>query len=123
MKDVNIFEYLEPVEDGAGVVLGYRVIKPYEYFSKRYQKRVLADEGDIFDGATGAIDINSFGWVIHDVLCRDGKFKDGTICTNWQASSVLSDILKEEGRWFRARSWFITTWLLGGGKARDNGLF
>lgn len=120
---MNIYTHVEKITDGAGSVLGYRMVKDYDYFSRRYQKHVVARKGEIFDGATGAIDINSFGWIIHDVLCRDGHFEDKTICNNWQASSVLSDILKSEGRWFRARSWFISTWLFGGGKARDNGAF
>jgi hypothetical protein len=120
---IDIYKHIEPITDGSGRVLGYQVIKDYHYFSPRYKKHVVARTTDKpYDGATGAIDINSYGWLIHDVLCRDGCFSDGSKCTNWQASTILSDILKSEGRWFRARSWFITTWLLGGGKARKNGM-
>jgi len=95
----------------------------FTYYSKRYNKKVTVVKGFVSDGATGAKDIKSNGWWVHDVLCGYGTFDDGTECNNWQASSVLSDILKSEGRWFRSRSWFITTWLFGGGEARDNGMF
>ena len=94
----------------------------FTYYSKRYDKSVTVVQGYKSDGATGAFDINSKAWWVHDVLCEYGVWDDGTPCNNWQASSVLSDILKSEGRWFRSRSWFIATWLFGGGKARDNGM-
>tara|TARA_R110002050_G_scaffold124575_4_gene243781 strand:- start:876 stop:1217 length:342 start_codon:yes stop_codon:yes gene_type:complete len=93
------------------------------YYSKRYKKYVTVPEGFISDGATGARDVDSKGWWVHDVLCVDGFFDDGSECTNWQASSILGDILKDEGYWFRGRSWFIATWFMGGGKARDNGMW
>lgn len=122
MKE-SIYKYVEPIKTGSGVTLGYKVIKAKSYFSKRYNKEIEIKPTDKpYDGATGAMDINSFGWLFHDVLCRDGKFKDGTKCTNLQASMVLSDILDEEGRWVRSKTWFIATWLFGGGKARKNGM-
>jgi len=92
-------------------------------YKSRYGKLVLVEKGERSDGATGAWDIISMAWWVHDQLCNTGKFADGSLCTNLQASTILSDILKTEGRWFRARSWFITTLALGGGKARDNGIF
>ena len=95
----------------------------FTYYSWRYDKFVTVKAGFESDGATGARDINSLSWWVHDVLCDFGVFDDGTPCTNWQASMILSDILKAEGRWFRARSWFVATWLFGGGKARDNGMY
>lgn len=93
------------------------------YYSKRYDKYVTVPVGYVSDGATGARDIESISWWVHDKLCDFGLFDDGTPCNNWQASTILSDILKSEGRWFRARSWFIMTWLFGGGLARDNGMY
>ena len=123
MKE-SIYDYIETINTGSGKVIGYKVIKDKTYHSKRYAKSVTIKATDKpYDGATGAMDIDSFGWLFHDVLCRDGCFDDGTPCNNWQASMVLSDILEEEGRWFRARSWFIATWLFGGNKARKNGMF
>lgn len=94
-----------------------------KYYSKRYDKYVSVPKGYQSDGATGAKDIDSNGWWVHDKLCGTGKFDDGTPCTNIQASLVLYDILKSEGRWFRARTWLAATWLFGGGKARDNGMW
>lgn len=95
----------------------------FTYYSSRYDKFVLVPQGFVSDGATGAFDINSKSWWVHDVLCEEGTWRDGTSCNNWQASMVLHDILAMEGRWFRARSWFIATWLFGGGKARENGMY
>ena len=120
----TIYDYVEKIETGDGDIIGYRVIQDKSYFSRRYQRWVEISVNDKpYDGATGAFDIDSFGWLFHDVLCRDGCFADGARCTNLQASEVLSDILKSEGRWFRARSWFVATWLFGGGEARKNGMF
>ena len=118
-----VSNYITPLYAKDGVIIGYVVTDSFRYFSVRYHRWISCTKGDTSDGATCAPDLLSFSWIIHDQLCSTGKFDDGTICTNWQASNVLSDILKEEGRWFRARSWFVATWLFGGGKARDNGLF
>lgn len=100
----------------------YKAPIEIKYFSPRYKKFVTVPKGYVSDGATGASDIYSKAWWVHDMLCDRGTWDDGTPVTNWQASSVLSDILKDEGRWFRARTWFVATWLFGGGKARDNGM-
>lgn len=117
----SVFDYAIRVKHPDGK-WKYVLKKDIKYYSKRYKKWIIAKKWDKFDGATDAPDIDSFGWLFHDILCRDGFFADGTSCNNWQASSVLSDILKEEGRWVRRHTWFWATWLLGGGKARDNGL-
>ena len=120
----SIYKYVKPILDGSGNVLGYKVKKKKSYYSFRYGKTLTIKPTDLpYDGATYAIDIDSFGWLFHDVACRDGCFDDGSKCTNWQASQILSDILKEEGRWFRSKTWLAATWLFGGGKARKNGMF
>ena len=105
-----------------GIVV-YTLDKLICYTSARYDKRVIVRKGYQSDGATGARDIDSRGWWVHDMLCDTGVFYDGTPCTNWQASMVLHDILISEGYWFRARSWFMATWLMGGGEARKNGMW
>ncbi len=110
-------------KDYKNVEKPYLLLEEIRYYSKRYDKCVLVKEGKRSDGATGAFDIASDSWWIHDELCDTGKFLDGSPCNNWQASSILSDVLKSEGRWFRSRSWFIMTWLLGGDKARANGMW
>ncbi len=111
---VNIYEYIKRIKTGSGSTIGYKVIKGKDYFSKRYQKHVNIRVTDKpYDGATGAKDINSFGWLFHDVLKREKRFSDGSVCTNHQASTVLYDILKSEGRCFRARSWYLSTLVWG----------
>ena len=117
----SVFDMMRITSDGDGGFY-YVMLETISYYSKRYDKHVIALKGDKFDGATGAMDIDSRAWIFHDVLCRDGCFADGSACTNWQASAVLSDILKDEGRWFRRHTWHWATWLFGGGNARKNGM-
>jgi len=93
------------------------------YYSPRYKKWVIVPAGYKSDGATGAIDIYSDGWWVHDKLCDTGTWECGTLCSNLQASTVLSDILRSEGRWLRAIYWWPATWLFGGGKCRENGMW
>lgn len=101
----------------------YRNAMAFTYYSFRYHKHVTVPYLYPSDGATGAIDVCPKAWLVHDVLCDSGVFDDGTQCTNWQASMILSDILKEEGYWIRQFTWLCMTWLFGGGKARENGMF
>lgn len=118
----SVFDLMTIRSNGKGG-FNYVMKETISYYSERYKRSVVAKAGDDFDGATGAMDIDSRSWIFHDVLCRDGCFSDGTPCNNWQASQVLSDVLKEEGRWFRQYTWLLATWLFGGGKARKNGMF
>jgi len=86
---------------------------PYEilYRSDRYGEWVTVPKGYPSDGATGAMDIWSEGWWVHDRLCNTGVFDSGRRCTCKQASQILSDILKEEGRVFRSFYWkWATRW-------------
>ena len=97
----------------------YLLLDRINYFSKRYSKWITCEQGMPSDGATGAKDLrNSRGFWIHDKLTRRGTFDDGSPCTAWQASRILSDILKTEGRWFRSRSWLGATFLFGGWKLK-----
>ena len=123
VKKENVFDYMEKIRAGDGKRLGYRVLQNIAYYSERYHKWIGVEAGDRSDGATYVKDIKSFGWLFHDELCNEGIFEDGSECNNWQASQVLTDIMSKEGFWFRSNSWFIGTWLFGGGKARDNGMF
>lgn len=101
----------------------YKCPRLIHYTSRRYNKSVIVPKGYPSDGATGAIDLmDTDSWWVHDKLCDTGVWEDGTPCTNLQASLVVYDILKSERRWFRARTWFAATWLIGGGKCRDNGM-
>ena len=101
----------------------YVLNEPIVYYSPRYKKTISIPKGRISDGATGAMDITSRGWWIHDELCYRGKWDDGTNLTNWQCSQVLQDVLTEEGRKWQGRRWFYATFLFGGGKARENGMW
>lgn len=121
MKD-SVFHHVDIRYDGDGK-LSYVVKTEQKYYSKRYDKWVICEVGMPSDGATGALDIDSYAWLFHDKLCYTGKWADGTPCTNWQASQVISDILKAEGYWFRSKTWLWSTWAFGGGKARDNGMY
>ena len=92
---------------------GYERTWPLAYFSKRYGKFVFVPTKYFSDGATGAIDIVSDGWWIHDKLKKEKKWEDGTYCSNWQASCVLSDILLREKRYFRSVYWWFATLIWG----------
>ena len=70
-------------------------------------------EGQVRDGATGAIDIESDAWWVHDELCADAVWDDGSPVTRTQAAAVLGDILASEGRWFRRITWPISTFIFG----------
>jgi len=113
----------------------YRLNEPFTYYSHRYDKFVTVSTKDLSDGATGAADITSRCWWVHDQLCNTGVFDDGTKCSNWQASQILQDIMVEESppkgweryrpssRYWQSTRWFFATLLFGGGKARENGIF
>jgi hypothetical protein len=100
----------------------YRLKERIVYTSPRYGKTITVAAGRESDGATGAMDITSRGWWIHDELCLLGRWDDGTPLSNWQCSQVLQDVLKAEGRYWQSKRWFWATWLFGGGQARENGM-
>jgi hypothetical protein len=78
-KHESVFDYIEVIKAKDGKVMAYQLKENIAYLSKRYNKYILCDKGDYSDGATGAIDIDSFGWVLHDQLCVTGKFEDNSI--------------------------------------------
>lgn len=95
----------------------YKLAQEINYYSGRYGEWIVVPEGRLSDGATGACDIpESISWWVHDELCENAAFYNGTPCTAWQASMVLRDILKEEGHGIRARFWTWATFLLGSWK-------
>lgn len=114
---------LKYIKDRPGKKKPYKLLTSYLYKSKRYGKSIFLPASYRSDGATGAIDIPSSGWWVHDALCDGGCWDDGTKLNNWQCSTVLYDILKSEGRWVRARRWRYATFALGGGECRKNGMF
>lgn len=95
-----------------GMAMKYRNCRQTSYTSPRYGKTVTVEVGFLSDGASGpARDILSMGWLVHDKVCTGWKWDDGTRITRWQAAMILSDILKEEGHGFCARTWkWATFW-------------
>ncbi len=122
MKD-SVFDYVHIKWNKEKKQVYYIVHTEYRYFSVRYNAWVYCHVGMISDGATKAMDIDSFAWLVHDKLCNTGVFVCGKICDNWKASNVCSDVLKRDGFRFRSFTWFAATWLFGGGKARKNGMW
>jgi hypothetical protein len=100
----------------------YIALNTYVYYSPRYNRTITILKGDMSDGATGAWDIKSDSWWIHDAICQRGTWDDGTKLSNWDASTVLGDILWAEGRKYRAVYWWFMTFFFGGGEARKNGM-
>lgn len=101
----------------------YRLMETIVYHSLRYGKTITVPAGRESDGATGAMDITSRGWWIHDELCLLGYWDDGTRICNKECSQVLQDVLAEEGRFWRSKYWYWFTFGFGGGQARKNGMF
>ena len=102
---------------------GYRLNHSLLYHSKRYAKWIAVEVDYFSDGATGGFDIFSEAWWLHDKLCDSGTWSDGSLVTNWQASMVIGDVLLREKRYLRSAYWWCLTFLFGGGKARENGMF
>ncbi len=122
VKKESVFDYVTITKDAKGKKW-YVAKENIGYYSLRYDKWIVREAKDPSDGATCAKDIDSFGWLFHDELCDTGLWEDGTPCTNWQGSHVLTDIMDIEGYWFRTKTWFISTWLFGGDKLRKNGMY
>jgi hypothetical protein len=91
----------------------YTLAVKISHYSHRYNRYVTVPKDYESDGATYAVDIDSLGWWVHDWLKDKKVFDDGTRCSNWQASRVLSDILKAEGFTVRYRTWLYATWIFG----------
>jgi len=100
----------------------FKSINELTYYSKRYNRKITIKPGFKSDGATGARDVKTDAWGFHDVLCATGKWDDGSLVDNWTASTVLGDILWEDGLRWRAIYWWWATYLFGGGKCRENGM-
>ncbi len=101
---------------------GYEVTETYTYYSKRYNRYLTIKDGFYSDGATGAADVDTDAWIVHDHICRYAVWDDATKIDNWTASTVLADILWADGYKIRSVTWWIATYLFGGGAARKNGM-
>lgn len=100
----------------------FKALNTVSYYSPRYNRTITVEEGYKSDGATDAPDINTDAWGFHDKLCDTGEWDDGTRISNWDASTVLGDILWRDGHKVRAVWWWFATFFFGGGKARENGM-
>ena len=100
----------------------YELLSDFIYYSPRYLEVVIVKKG-LYDGATGAMDITTKAWWVHDQICKDPYFRSGKPITAWQASCILHDVLNDEGRWFRKYSWQYSTFLFGCKLAKKNGWF
>lgn len=101
----------------------YELEEDIAYYSGRYDGWIKCCAGYRSDGASGAFDIHSKSWWVHDQICDDPYFEDGKPITAWQAATILGDILKEEGRWARSIYWKYSTFAFGCIKTRNNGWF
>lgn len=106
------FKYMER-DDGL-----YEALMPWAWYSERYGKWIRIKDRQVRDGATWARDVVSLSWWCHDQVCADGVWADGSDVTPWQAACTVGDILRKEGRWFRATTWKYSTYLFGCKKAR-----
>jgi hypothetical protein len=93
------------------------------YWSERYGNFKTVPAGYVSDGATGAIDIHTCGWWVHDAICDSPFWDDDEPISAWQAAMVLRDCLKTDGYKVRSFYWHFATFLFGCHKARDNGWF
>ncbi len=100
----------------------YRIPYQIVHTCQRTGKTKTVKKGTPSDGATGDVDIFSEAWPVHDVLCTDGTWDDGTPCYNIEASFCAYDILNAENRKIRAVLWFVFTFAFGGGACRKNGM-
>ena len=115
----------------------------FTYYSERYDKHITVKGFYRSDGATGGLDVCHRSFYVHDWLCGNwleagpkppkGLFDDGTKCTNWQASTIHSDILRDCARqekgFIKIFLYLMSLWrwpvtfIFGGGQARKNGMF
>ena len=122
------------------------------YYSPRYEKWITVAKNYLSNGADVVWDFYPISWYIHDWVCGSyfgsgpkpvgGQWDDGTPMNNWQLSRVFADVIRSEagkkiaeaeGRFARLKARagavilpktrFWGTWLFGGGKARDNGMW
>jgi len=99
------FRMLNPPVEGKR----FELLSPILHYSDRYRKLVFVKAGYMSDGASGARDIASQGWWVHDILCDKKAWADGTPCSAWQSSVVLYDIMKSEGYTLSAPAWAFFT--------------
>jgi hypothetical protein len=92
---------------------GYILLEDFWFYSERFNEWIHLEQGMFSDGATGAMDIYSASWWVHDKITEHDKcyFRSGAPISNHAASLILGDILRSEGHHWRSFSWFVSTWV------------
>lgn len=90
-------------------------LRGWTYYSTRYKKSITIPSNHPSDGATGAFDIRSNAWQVHDVVCamQFPEWDSGEKIYPWTAAYILGDILHQEGYHIRDRIWPIMTFVFG----------
>lgn len=105
----------------------YRLEKEYTYYSPKYDKFITVEAG-VYDGATWAFDTvpvegNPPSWLVHDQICNNPFWDDGSPISAWEAANVLSEILEANNYLIRSQTWKYATFAMGCKKARTNSWF
>lgn len=122
----------------------YRNYKQITYTDKRTEKTLTTPAGYWSDGATGGLDVCDDSFFSHDWGCgnwlgqgpipKGGVWDDGTKMTNWELSTLHSNMLRDCAKKCKTRKGTVIlyamsiwrwpfTFLFGGGVARINGMF
>jgi len=103
---------------------GYETVGAYKAYIKMFNRHIDVPDRMYSDGATSAPDLkHTDSWLIHDAVCRYGKWADGTLISNFVASTILATELWKDGYRKESFYWWWATYLKGGGQARKNGMF
>ena len=101
----------------------YRSLEDYVWKDPKNGKLIVIPKGTVSDGASGAYDVFGASWWVHDAICVDPHYEDGTPIGAHNAARILSHILRANGRLFRSVSWYVATYFFGCKNARKNGWF
>lgn len=103
---------------------GWISLAPYRYKSSRFDKVKTLPARFFSDGATGVPDPEGTdAWFMHDILCQDPYWDDGTPLSNADASLVLYDIAVRDGyNLFASAAWIATHLLAECNHTDEHGL-
>jgi len=103
---------------------GYEIDGDQTWYSKMFNRYLTLKDRMYSDGATSARDLkHTDSWLLHDHACRYGQWDDGTLISNFVASTILAVELFKDGYRKESFFWWWATFLKGGGQARENGMF
>lgn len=81
------------------------------HYSHKYKKRKTIKYGYRSDGSSGGVDKPSKYWWIHDAICENPKWDDGSLITAIQAATVIKEILTWEAKHYPRKRDSIFTYL------------